>query len=321
MAISSVAMAELVTAIVPTFRRANLIERSLGSILRQTYRPLELIVVDDGSGDDTQTVLAGWADKAAAAGVDYSWFEKENGGPGLARNYAMERAKGELFAFLDDDDRWYPQKLETQVAHMRMNPGAGVSFTRYVDEGKEDRPKPKLESMQDGWVFESICRGKTRARQQTLMVRRNVAERVGGFIDARNWEDSEYHLRLAQETEFVAVREALTVICTVQSSISREEGLEGDLVRDRQKLKLLDDLIEKHGGHSRFNKPATLELRALLYDEHIKHLIWLGRTDEARAAHAQAVAECGDLPALAGLKGKLTRAKVAGWFGRKLKKP
>ena len=211
-------MAELVTAIVPTYRRAHLLERSIGSILRQTWRPLELIVVDDGSGDNTQEVLAGWADKAKAAGVDYRWYEKENGGPGLARNYAMERANGELFAFLDDDDRWYPQKIETQMAHMRMHPAAGVSFTRYVDEGKEDLPKPGDEHMHDGWVFERICRGQTRARQQTLMVRREVQERVGGFVAARNWEDSEYELRLALETEFVAVREPLTVSCTSRAA-------------------------------------------------------------------------------------------------------
>ena len=60
---------------------------------------------------------------------------------------------------------------------------------------------------------------------------------------------------------------------------------------------------------------------ARVYDEHIKHFIWLGRVDEARKAWDDAIKECGDQPQLAGLKGKLKRATVAGWFGRRLKKP
>ncbi|MCB9935652.1 MAG: glycosyltransferase family 2 protein [Planctomycetes bacterium] len=313
--------APLVSAIVPTYRRPQLLERSLGSVLRQTYRPLELVVIDDGSGDDTPDVLESFSERARQAGVEYTWFSKQNGGPAQARNAGMERAKGELLAFLDDDDRWYPQKLETQLALMRTHPQAGVSFTRYVHEGKENQPKPKPEQMRDGWVFETLCSGQTRAHMQTLVVSREVQRRVGGFIDARNWEDSDWQLRLALETEFLAVREPLTVICTVESSISREAGLEGDLQRDRDKLRLLDALVARHGDHPRFKREAAKLLRARIYDEHIKHFIWLGRVDDARAAWQQALEECGEQPLLAQLKGKLKRARVAGWFGRKLKKP
>jgi glycosyltransferase involved in cell wall biosynthesis len=311
----------LVSAIIPTYRRPQLLERSLGSVLRQTYRPLELVVIDDGSGDNTPEVLESFAPRAADAGVEFNCFSKQNGGPAAARNAGMERAKGELFAFLDDDDRWYPQKLETQLAMMRTHPQAGVSFTRYVHEGKEDQPKPKPEQMRDGWVFDTLCGGQTRAHMQTLVVSREVQQRVGGFVNARNWEDSDWQLRLSLETEFLAVREPLTVICTVESSISREAGLEGDLQRDHDKLRLLDELTARHGGHPRFNAEAAKLLRARIYDEHIKHLIWLGRVGQARTAWQQAMHECGEQPLLDQLKGKLARARVAGWFGRKLKKP
>lgn len=311
----------LVSAIIPTYRRPRLLERSLGSVLRQTYRPLELVVIDDGSGDETPEVLASFAPRVKEAGVEFNWFSKENGGPAAARNAGMERAKGEFFAFLDDDDRWYPQKLETQLAMMRTHPQAGVSFTRYVHEGKEDQPKPKPGQMRDGWVFDTLCGGQTRAHMQTLVVSRDVQRRVGGFVDARNWEDSDWQLRLSLETEFLAVLEPLTVICTVESSISREAGLEGDLQRDREKLRLLDGLVAEHGGHPRFSPEAAKLLRARIYDEHVKHLIWLGRVDQAREAWRQALDECGEQPLLAQLKSKLARARVAGWFGRRLKKP
>ncbi|MCB9893285.1 MAG: glycosyltransferase family 2 protein [Planctomycetes bacterium] len=314
-------MSELVSAVIPTYRRPGALDRSLGSVLRQTWRPLELVVVDDGSGDNTPEVLQAWADKAKAAGVEYQWHTKENGGPGAARNFGMERASGELFAFLDDDDRWYPQKIETQVAHMRMHPESGVSFTRYVHSGKEGQPKPRMENIRDGWVFDSLCSGQTRAHLQTLMIRREVFARVGGFASHRNFEDFEFCLRASLDFPFTAVAEALTVIETVESSVSREAGLEGDLERDHLKLEVLRAFRQRHGAHERFHEPAMKQAFARIYDEHIKHLIWLGRVDEARAAWGRALDECGEQPQLAALKSKLTRAKVAGWFGRKLRKP
>ena len=314
-------MAELVSAIVPTYRRPQLLERSLGSILRQTYRPLELIVVDDGSGDRTHDVLKNWTDKAAGAGVDYRYLTQENAGPGVARNLALEHARGSLLAFLDDDDRWYPLKLETQIGFMGLHPEAGASFTRFVYEGKEEQPKPRAQYMRDGWVFETLCSGQTRAHMQTMIVKRDVAQRVGGFAHTSSWDDTEFALRLSLETPFVAVHDALTVICTEDDSLSRKDGLEGDLERDTQKLRMLDSFIERHANHLRFNEEASRLLRARIYDEHIKHLLWLGRVEEARATWRQSLNECGENVMLNKLRGKLTRARLKGWFGMKLKKP
>ena len=314
-------MAELVSAIVPTFRRPHLLERSLGSVLRQTYRPLELVVVDDGSGDNTTQVLDAFAAKAASAGVEYRHLSQENGGPGAARNRAIEHAQGELLAFLDDDDRWYPQKLETQISMMGTYPEAGVSFTRFVYEGKEHTPKPSMQRMCDGWVFETLCHGRTRAHMQTLMVRREVASRIGAFKQEKAWDDTEYTLRLALETPFLAVHDALTVICTEADSLSRKGGLEGDLLRDADKLRILDDFIARHADHPRFCPEAARALRARIYDEHIKHLLWLGRLDAARQGWDRALEECGEHAMLSKLRSKLTRARLKGWFGMRLKKP
>ncbi len=171
----------LVTAIVPTYQRAAELHRSIRSVLAQDYRPLELVVVDDGSGDGTQEVLAAFKEDAERAGVAYRYYEKVNGGAGAARNFAMEHAEGEIFAFLDDDDRWLPEKLSRQVAAMQAHPEAGASFTRYIHEGRADRPKPKLTQIKDGWVFATLCTGETRAHLQTLAIRREWYDKVGGF--------------------------------------------------------------------------------------------------------------------------------------------
>src|SRR5690606_22599930 len=121
------------------------------------------------------------------------------------------------------------------------------------NDNAPDKVKPKPEHSLDGWVFESLCRRTTRAYPSTLMLRRELFERHGGFISERNWEDTEFELRLALETQFVAVGDPLTVIRAAASSISREHGLEGDLVRDRGRLRILDAFAEKHHQHERYN--------------------------------------------------------------------
>lgn len=314
--------APLVTAIIPTFRRPGLVARSCRSVFAQTHRPLELIVVDDGSGDETPRVLQSLHAEAEAAGVKYHWRTEPNGGPGRARNAGMGLGLGDYFAFLDDDDLWMPGKVAVQVAAMQARPEAGASFTRFVHEGSATAPKPRTHQMQDGWVFESLCAGTTRAHMQTLMVTRKAVLETGEFEPLYNFEDTEFMLRLALKFPFVAVPEVLTTICTPgQATVSRQAGLEGDLKRDAGKLEVLRKFAQAHGNESRFSMPALSLLRSRIYDEHIKHLIWLGRVTQARQAWHEAVAACGPHENLMRLRGKLVRARIAGWFGLRLKKP
>lgn len=309
-----------VSAIVPTHRRPQLLGRSLGSVLAQTWRPLELVVVDDGSGDETPRVLERLSPRALEAGVEYHYFTVANGGPGLARNAAMQQASGELFAFLDDDDAWRPEKLAIQVPALMAAPGAGVSFTQYLHAGG-DVAKPPAGHLKDGWCFGSLCDGSTRAHLQTLLVRREVTGKCGGFLPLFNFEDAEFCLRASLDFEFVAVPCALTVIHGAATSVSREAGLEGDLKRDALKLQVLADFASKYGAQPRFSADALKRYRARIYDEHIKHLLWLGRVDEAREARARALDECGELPLLRKLSSKIRKARVLGWFGLRPKKP
>ncbi|MBZ0135241.1 MAG: glycosyltransferase family 2 protein [Planctomycetes bacterium] len=311
----------LVSAIIPTYQRPELVRRAVRCVLAQTWRPLELVVVDDGSKDATQQVLGELRAEADNSDVGYRFEELTNGGVGRARTRGMELASGSYFAFLDDDDEWLPAKVATQLRALRQTPDAGVSFTRYMHGGADGSPKPKLEYIRDGWVFETLCDGRTRAHQQTLMIRREVFERIGGFTDHRNFQDFEYCLRASLDFPFKAVPDALTVIHTVESSISREVGLEGDLRRDKMKLLVLEEFSERFSSHDRYDDDAMKHAFARVYDEHVKHLLWLGRVREARASWEAALARCGELPVLTRLKGKLARARMAGWFGIKLKKP
>ena len=104
-------IAPLVSVIIPAFNRAHSVRASIDSVLLQTHRPLEVIVVDDGSTDGTAEVLAGYGKRILA-------LHQANAGPSSARNTGVAHAKGEIIAFLDSDDTWHPQKLKRQIKLM-----------------------------------------------------------------------------------------------------------------------------------------------------------------------------------------------------------
>lgn len=109
---------ELVSVIMPTFNASKYLAGSIESILSQTYTNLELLITDDCSTDETRNILKEFSERDKRVKVKYL---KENSGPGVARNRSIERAKGRYIAFCDCDDRWMPDKLERQIAHMRKH--------------------------------------------------------------------------------------------------------------------------------------------------------------------------------------------------------
>ena len=97
-----------VSVIIPTYNRAHYICETIDSILAQTYRDYEIIVVDDGSADNTRKVLQKYDGKVR-------YFYQKNRGPSAARNFGISQSQGEYIAFLDDDDLWTENKLELQI--------------------------------------------------------------------------------------------------------------------------------------------------------------------------------------------------------------
>lgn len=113
-------MAEpLVSVVIPTYNRAQFICEAVDSILAQTYKNCELIVVDDGSTDNTKDVLERYRDHLI-------YLYQPNKGPGAARNLGISQAKGEFIAFLDSDDRWLPEKLSLQMELFKKYPSTGI---------------------------------------------------------------------------------------------------------------------------------------------------------------------------------------------------
>lgn len=184
----------LVTVIMPTHNRSALLREAISSVITQTYTNWELIVVDDGSTDDTAAVVAAVADSRVR------YIRTVNAGPAAARNTGIGLSRAEYIAFLDDDDTWMPDKLSQQLAFMSGPPMLGWSSTGFVYTDlnghvlREERPwerRPRIETPLDCLHLETF--------PGAVMVTSAWLRRVGGF-DARmrHAEDTDLWVRLGR---------------------------------------------------------------------------------------------------------------------------
>lgn len=201
-------MDPLVSVIVPTRNRQDLLERALSSISEQTYDAIETIVVD-GS---TTPLSYGCVRSSLREPSKLRLRRGPQRGAAAARNLGITAAQGEFLAFLDDDDEWEPTKVERQVARLRGNPAVGVVYTgqRSVDAaGDTQRVRcPRLR----GNVTETLLRGVDITPLSAAMVRTSLVERVG-LLDEHLpvWEDLDWYVRLSRHTEIEPVAEPLVV--------------------------------------------------------------------------------------------------------------
>jgi glycosyltransferase involved in cell wall biosynthesis len=187
--------APLVSVVIPVYNRAHLIERAIGSVLAQTYRNFEIVVVDDGSTDD----LAGILSRTAPAQLRRVTHPR-NRGAAAARNTGVSAAAGEYVAFLDSDDIWYPQKLAAQVAAMRDQPPDVAGTVCAYDCVKTGQP-PRC--IVPNWTPRTFARsqllGCTCGPGTTLLCRRAVFAEIGHYDEElRRLEDWDWLLRLAE---------------------------------------------------------------------------------------------------------------------------
>jgi glycosyltransferase involved in cell wall biosynthesis len=187
----------LVSAVIPTHNRGPVVERAVTSALAQTYRPLEVVVVDDGSTDDTVRRLAKIRSQELRV-----ISNRRNVGPAQARNDGLVRTSGSYVAFLDSDDVWEPWKIEAQVGSFRTGPpelGAVYSGRRInLPDGSRMDVRPKHR----GDIYGALLR-RNPVVLPTVMIRRAVLDDVGLFDPAMPaCEDWELMLRIARRYTF-----------------------------------------------------------------------------------------------------------------------
>ncbi len=200
-----------VSVIIPTFNREHLIQRTISSVLAQTFSDLELIIVDDGSTDNTGEVIQKFTDPR----IRYIPLDKNYGG-GYARNQGIKAAHGELIAFLDSDDEWMPEKLELQIARLRANDNPFMTVVYCIGyeyyESIKRQKLPKLDTY-EGDVFDYLLRGWLPPTASLFMVKRSALIGVGGFDESLpSFQDYDLWLRLAEaNNHFIAVNKPLVI--------------------------------------------------------------------------------------------------------------
>lgn len=207
-----------VSVIIPTYNRADKLPRSIESVLDQTLEDFELLVVDDGSTDDTAAVVTGYDDPR----VKYVPHEV-NRGASAARNTGIDNAEGDYVALLDSDDEFAPEKLERQVGLLDSRSEEWVAAYCGVDIVFEeaDRPNPLRQ-----WLVEFVAEGREMggieggqeligevlsdrlhtSAGSTLLVDREVAEAIGGFDESFDWfQDPEFLIRVLERGKLAYV--------------------------------------------------------------------------------------------------------------------
>lgn len=200
----------LVSVVIPAYNVASHIAEAIESVLAQDYPDLEIIVVDDGSSDDT-------ADVVASRFPRVHLIRKANGGAASARNVGIRSARGQYVAFLDADDIWLPGKLSAQVGYMKAHPGVQMvctGFAQWVSDehgvfgdpldtvpDQEGIAIDAIDTARSGWVYHKLLLSNF-VWTTTVMMSRPLIERIGLYDESlRLGQDYEYFLRASRETE------------------------------------------------------------------------------------------------------------------------
>ena len=202
----------LVSVVIPVFNRRRLLVEALESVLRQTEKSFEVIIVDDGSTEGSLGVLEDIIVPVPPETRIEILSLEHSGRPGFVRNRGAGTARGEYLAFLDSDDLWLPEKLSLQLSLMRQRSGIALSHTREIwSRGGKIMSQSKQRFRRDGMVFEDALL-KCTIGPSTVMIERSLFLEAGGFReDIEIAEDYELWLRLTAFREVAYLDVPLTV--------------------------------------------------------------------------------------------------------------
>lgn len=208
----------LVSVIMAAYNAERFIARAIASVLKQTYARWELIVVDDGSTDGTAEVVRGFSNE------HIQYLRTANRGPSAARNAGIDAARGEIVAFLDADDLWFPEKLAAQVSAMEADPGAGLCYTRVrtIDEAGRAIATPRHSRAA---LPEGDCLDRVLVRNLTVtssvILRRAALDRAGRFDEnLLGPEDWDLWRRVAVHYRFLRVPRILAAYRMTGGTVS-----------------------------------------------------------------------------------------------------
>jgi glycosyltransferase involved in cell wall biosynthesis len=267
----------LVSVILPTYNRGWILTDAIDSVLAQDYKDYELIVVDDGSTDNTRDILDTY-------GQDIIVLRQANKGVSAARNRGIAEAGGQLVAFLDSDDLWLPRKLSRQVDFFKFNPDAVINQTEeiWIRNGVRVNPKDRHRKP-TGMIFERSL-GLCLVSPSAVMIQKTLLDAVGGFDEnLPACEDYDLWLRISCRYPVHLIAAPLIIKRGGHGDqLSKAPGL------DRFRIQSLEKIIES----GRFTES---QYRAAVSNLQDKCVIYAGgcrkRGREAEAKYYEALAE------------------------------
>ena len=246
-----------VSVIIPTYNRAALVTEALASVLAQTYRDFEVLVVDDGSSDATLSALAAFEGQVRVVA------KKERGGVSAARNLGAREAAGEWLAFLDSDDLWLPEKLSRQVDYLKNHPALVICQTgeTWIRNGVRVNPPEACRKLAGDIFLPSLLR--CLVSPSAVMLSRGLFEDMGGFDEALPAaEDYDLWLRIAWRHPVGLVPLPLVIKRGGHADqLSRQWGL------DRFRIRALKKILQEPSLPPRYREAArrTLAEKCRIY--------------------------------------------------------
>lgn len=271
-----VSQSPLVSVVVITYNAAEYVGRAIRSVLQQSWTNLELIVVDDGSTDDTRTVIERFNDNRI------TYVQQENQGPNTARNHGVRLSQGEFVAFLDADDWWLPDKLSRQVALAGQQQNAGLIYSLAVGVDTAGTEQGRAKTVINGHAVERLLLGQCIAGSaSSVMVRRKTIDTVGMFDESLHYaEDWEYWIRIASQFEIACVPEYDVYLLSRPNSRGKNA-----LATRNDSLRFIHSALDRHApGRPWFRRTALAEIHYVAgYNFWASGYLWQARRETLRA--------------------------------------
>ncbi len=235
-------MTELVSIIIPTYNRCDLIIDTIHSVLAQTYENIEVLIVDDGSTDDTEKRIITIKDSRVR------YFRLHHFGyPAPARNHGIKMARGNYIAFLDSDDVWFPRKIETQMRDFELNPNLLAIASNFV-YFQGDR-KPVLKIKNDQIVSFDDILAHNIIVNSSVVFKREIVEKVGFLNESATFksvEDCDYWLRILrwQDRSILVLRQPLVKYRIHQANISQQQQALAPLTEIKRLLQVYKQYMQ-----------------------------------------------------------------------------
>jgi glycosyltransferase involved in cell wall biosynthesis len=274
----------LVSAIIPTYNGAAFLGSAIESVLQQTYPTIECIVVDDGSSDDTPSIIAAFEPRVRHA-------RQVNQGPARARNRGARMAHGEFISFLDDDDVWKPTKVERQIDKLAERPSAAVVYTavEVIDAVGARLAIIPAPSRELAFRNTLLMQWPHLALEQGALIRRTAFNEVGGFDERLSTSDAcDLACRLALSYPVEPLDDPLVAYRQHAHQLHHDlSRLERDMRLVYRKVLTADARHRPLMRHARYNLHACLARWYWREQHRPQRAVWhAARAGLARPAHA-----------------------------------